>query len=117
MLNYIDCYINHADTPETRARARRYKAFKEATGFIEILNNESYKHVEICKYIRTNTTLKLILSGELAKIIPYSQNHLRRLEAARDLPKWVRIGANLAWLKDEVENWIAERVSSSEGVI
>ena len=117
MLNYIDCYINHADTPETRASARRYKAFKEATGFIEILNNESYKHVEICNYVRTNTTLKLILSGELAKIIPYSQNHLRRLEAAGDFPKRDRIGANqIAWLKDEIENCIAERVSSREGV-
>ena len=118
MLNYVDCYINHVDTPETRASARRYKAFKEATGFIEILNNESYKHVEICKYVRTNTTLKLILSGELAKIIPYSQNQLRRLEVAGDFPKRARIGANrIAWLKDEVKNWIAEGVSSREGVI
>ena len=117
MLNYVDCYINHADTPETRASARRYKAFKEATGFIEIFNNESYKHVEICKYIRTNTTLKLILSGELAKIILCSQNHICRLEAQGDFPKRIRIGANrVAWLKDEVENCIAERVSSREGV-
>jgi len=117
MLNYVDCYINHADTPETRASARRYKAFKEATGFIEIFNNESYKHVEICKYIRTNTTLKLILSGELAKIIPCSQHHICRLEAQGDFPKRIRIGANrVAWLKDEVENCIAERVSSREGV-
>ena len=117
MLNYIDCYINHADTPETRASARRYKAFKEATGFIEILNNESYKHVEICKYIRTNTTLKLILSGELAKIIPCSQHHICHLEAQGDFPKRIRIGANrVAWLKDEIENCIAERVSSREGV-
>ncbi|MDC1209515.1 hypothetical protein N8011_01205 [Pseudomonadota bacterium] len=55
MLNYEDRYINHADIPETRARARRYKAFKEATGFIEILNKESHKHVEICKYVRIKT--------------------------------------------------------------
>jgi len=34
-----------------------------------------------------NATHKLILSDELAKIIPYSQNHLRRLEAAGDFPK------------------------------
>ena len=117
MLNYVDCYINHTDTHETRARAIRYKTFKEATGFIEILNNESYKHVEICKYVRTNTTLKLILSGELAKIIPCSQHHICRLEAQGDFPKRIRIGANrVAWLKDEVENCIAERVSSREGV-
>lgn len=60
-------------------------------------------------------THKLILSGELAKIIPYSQNHLRRLEAAGDFPKRIRIGANrVAWLKDEVENWIADRVNSRQ---
>ena len=113
MLNYVDCYINHADTPETRASARRYKAFKEVTGFIEILNNESYKHVEICNYVRTNTTLKLILSGELAKIIPCSQHHICRLEAQGDFPKRIRIGANrVAWLRDEVEKWIEERVNA-----
>jgi len=60
-------------------------------------------------------THKLILSDELAKIIPYSQNHLRRLEAAGDFPKRIRIGANrVAWLKDEVENWIADRVNSRQ---
>jgi prophage regulatory protein len=62
-----------------------------------------------------NATHKLILSDELAKIIPYSQNHLRRLEAAGDFPKRIRIGANrVAWLKDEVENWIADRVNSRQ---
>ena len=59
MLNYEDRYINHADIPETRARARRFKAFKEATGFIEILNNESYKHIQICEYVQTKTNARL----------------------------------------------------------
>lgn len=62
-------------------------------------------------------TPKLILSDDIIKIIPYSQNHIRRLEAQGDFPKRIRIGANrVAWLKDEVENCIAERVSSREGV-
>jgi prophage regulatory protein len=62
-----------------------------------------------------NNKTKLILSGELAKIIPYSQNHLRRLEAAGDFPKRIRIGANrVAWIKIEVENWIEERVNSRQ---
>ena len=36
MLNYSDCYINHApDLPEARARKRRLKLFLEATSFVE----------------------------------------------------------------------------------
>lgn len=58
-------------------------------------------------------TPKLIFSGEIAKIIPYTQNHIRRLEAAGDFPKRIRIGANrVAWLKIEVDNWIEERINA-----
>ena len=72
------------------------------------------KAINMSKFVNI---FEQILSGELAKIIPYIQNNLHRLEATRDLPKWVRIGANrVAWLKDEVENCIAERVLSREGV-
>ena len=36
MLNYSDCYINHApDLPEARARKRRLKLFLKATSFVE----------------------------------------------------------------------------------
>ena len=56
---------------------------------------------------------KLILSDDIIKIIPYSQNHIRRLEAQGDFPKRIRIGANrVAWLRDEVEKWIEERVNA-----
>ena len=54
-LNYEDCHINHADIPETRARARRYKAFKEVTRFIEVLNIESVKHQNLRKLVRNKT--------------------------------------------------------------
>ncbi|WP_110549045.1 helix-turn-helix transcriptional regulator [Yoonia vestfoldensis] len=43
--------------------------------------------------------------------VPYSSNHLRRLEAQGDFPSRVRIGANrVAWLRDEVEQWLTERM-------
>ena len=43
---------------------------------------------------RLNTTPELILTNEIAQRIPYSQNHLRRLEAQGSFPKRIRIGAN-----------------------
>lgn len=54
---------------------------------------------------------ELILSAEILARVPYSSNHLRRLEAQGDFPSRVRIGANrVAWLRDEVEQWLTERM-------
>ena len=62
-----------------------------------------------------NTT-SLILSAEINKLIPYSQNHLRRLEAKGQFPKRIRIGENrVAWLRAEVDNWIEARVNARNG--
>jgi prophage regulatory protein len=59
------------------------------------------------------TQSELILAGEVSRRIPYSANHLRRLEAQGDFPRRVRIGANrIAWLRDEVEQWLADRVEA-----
>ena len=54
-----------------------------------------------------------ILAQELTGLVPLSPNHLRRLEAQGDFPRRVRIGANrIAWLRDEVEQWLADRVGA-----
>jgi predicted DNA-binding transcriptional regulator AlpA len=59
------------------------------------------------------TTSELILAGEIAQRIPYSQNHLRRLEAQGQFPKRIRVGANrVAWLRDEIDQWICDRVEA-----
>ena len=61
-------------------------------------------------------TTTLIISNEITKLIPYSQNHLRRLEAQGQFPKRIRIGANrVAWLRDEVETWIEDRINARAG--
>lgn len=61
--------------------------------------------------LRTNNTL--ILSAEISELIPYSQNHLRRLEAKGQFPKRIRIGENrVAWVEAEVEAWIEERINA-----
>ena len=60
-----------------------------------------------------NIELELIFAEEVSRRIPYSANHLRRLEAQGDFPRRVRIGANrIAWLRDEVEAWLADRVEA-----
>ena len=54
-----------------------------------------------------------ILAQELTGLVPFSPNHLRRLEAQGDFPRRVRIGANrIAWLRGEVEQWLADRVGA-----
>jgi prophage regulatory protein len=61
--------------------------------------------------LRTNNTL--ILSAKISELIPYSQNHLRRLEAKGQFPKRIRIGENrVAWVEAEVEAWIEERINA-----
>jgi hypothetical protein len=55
MLTYEDRHINYVDIPETRARARRYKPFKEVTGFIEVLNIESVKHQNLRRLVHNKT--------------------------------------------------------------
>jgi prophage regulatory protein len=54
-----------------------------------------------------------ILAQEINGLIPFSPNHLRRLEAQGDFPRRIRIGANrIAWLREEVEQWLADRVEA-----
>jgi prophage regulatory protein len=63
-----------------------------------------------------STTPELIVADEMAQLIPYSQNHLRRLEAQGNFPKRIRIGANrVAWLREEINRWIEARVIARNG--
>ena len=60
-------------------------------------------------------TRKLVSKKELKSIygVPYCPAHIARLEVAGQFPKRVRLGAcRVAWLSDEVQGWIDERVAS-----
>jgi prophage regulatory protein len=62
---------------------------------------------------RTTAISALVRSSELANIVPYSMNHIRRLEYAGDFPKRVRIGPNrVGWVRTEVEAWINARMGA-----
>ena len=59
-------------------------------------------------------TQKLVSKKELKSVygVPYSFAHIARLEAAGEFPQRVKLGAcRVAWLAEEVQNWIDERVA------
>ena len=59
--------------------------------------------------------LTLIRSEELLTMVPYSANHIRRLEAAGTFPRRLRIGSNrVAWLREEVDAWLRSKISERE---
>ncbi len=59
----------------------------------------------------------LISKKELKALgIPYSFQHIARLEKAGQFPKRIQLGAcRVAWSYEEVCNWIAERVALRDG--
>ena len=59
---------------------------------------------------------KLVSKKELRSVlgVPYSPQHIARLEAVGLFPKRIQLGPNrVAWLQAEVEKWIEERITAS----
>ena len=57
---------------------------------------------------------RLVSKKELKSVcgIPYTPQHIGRLEAAGKFPKRVRLGPNrVAWLLFEVDAWLNERIA------
>ena len=60
---------------------------------------------------------RLVSKKELKTVlgIPYSFQHIARLEKAGKFPKRIRLGQNrVAWLMTEIEAWIDERLAQRE---
>lgn len=63
----------------------------------------------------TQTPLRLISKTELRKIVPYTPQHILRLEKRGMFPRRVQLGTNrVAWLLTEIEQWIAMRVAERD---
>ena len=63
----------------------------------------------------TPDTSRLITKKQLRSMIPYTPQHILRLEKKGKFPRRVQVGANrVAWLLPEIEHWIAERVSARD---
>jgi prophage regulatory protein len=58
---------------------------------------------------------RLITKAELCRIVPYTPQHILRLEKRGLFPRRVRLGANrVGWLLVEIEQWIAARVAERD---
>lgn len=58
---------------------------------------------------------RLITRAELRSIVPYTPQHVLRLEKRGMFPRRVRLGANrVAWLLSEIEEWIAARTAERD---
>ena len=61
--------------------------------------------------------LKLVTKKELRSVygVPYSPQHIARLELAGKFPKRVRLGqCRVAWLARDIEGWIQSKLAVSE---
>ena len=55
---------------------------------------------------------KIIGWSELKTLVPYTRQHILRLENAGKFPRRVRLGENrIGWLAPEIEAWIQSRVA------
>ena len=63
----------------------------------------------------TPETTTLITKKQLRAMVPYTPQHILRLEKMGRFPKRIRVGENrVAWLLPEIERWLAERISARE---
>ena len=58
---------------------------------------------------------RIIDRKQLRALIPYSQQHISRLERVGQFPQRVKLGANrVVWLVSEVEAWIAQKAAQRD---
>ncbi len=61
---------------------------------------------------------RLITGAELRQIVPYTGQHILRLEKSGKFPRRIKVGPNrVAWLLSEVEAWVAARVAERDRVV
>lgn len=61
--------------------------------------------------------MRLVSKKELKSLcgIPYTPQHIARLEAAGKFPKRVNLGpGRVAWLLSEVDAWVRERIAERD---
>lgn len=55
--------------------------------------------------------VRLITMGEVLDRVPFSKVHIYRLMESGDFPKQVGVGPQrVAWVEQELDDWIAERL-------
>ncbi len=55
--------------------------------------------------------MRLLSKKEVRDRVVYSFAHIARMEKAGEFPNRVRLGQNrVAWVEDEIDNWIEQRI-------
>lgn len=63
----------------------------------------------------TPDTARLITKKQLRLMVPYTPQHILRLEKKGRFPKRIQVGANrVAWLLSDIERFIAERIAARD---
>ena len=63
----------------------------------------------------TVRTLRVISWRELSEMIPFTRQHILRLEKAGRFPRRLQIGARrVGWLATEIEDWLAAKINDRE---
>jgi prophage regulatory protein len=58
---------------------------------------------------------RLITKAELCRIVPYTPQHILRLEKRGLFPRRVQVGPNrVAWLLSEIEQWVEARIAERD---
>lgn len=58
---------------------------------------------------------QLVTMSVLLEIVPFSRQHILRLEKRGRFPRRIRLGDNrVAWLRSEIEQWIDARVAERD---
>jgi prophage regulatory protein len=60
---------------------------------------------------------KVVSKKELRTVcgIPYTPQHIARLEVAGQFPKRIKLGQNrVAWILSEVEDWLDQRIAKRD---
>jgi prophage regulatory protein len=59
--------------------------------------------------------MRLLDWQQLSPKVPYTRQHIGRLEKKGDFPRRVQVGpGRVAWLEDEVDAWIKARAAERE---
>lgn len=95
-----------------RSRSRGSKSLKHA-GEQNAPNATCSKNIDMAS--RPN---RLITKRELRQMVPYTPQHILRLEKEGKFPRRVQVGPNrVAWVEAEVEAWVAARVAERDAVV
>ena len=59
--------------------------------------------------------MRIISKRQLRDLVPYSPQHIARLEKAGKFPKRVHLGPNrVGWVEEEVQDWLVAKAMQRE---